>query len=863
MANYELNAFFVYNGFVVEKTLALGKTFFFEQRLLDSFSRDRYKALWEFGFAPKNNYFVPAISFLHELSTCFIDCIATDATVEISRQAPLLPPKRSLGLLRSVPFASGAFLVNADWLQHTWSKLGEIFEADIASFDGSIADYLRARNESIRPVGRVYFHLVQSTFEEAPFAFLATYTTGTRNKIQHLPLKNALLEYKEDHDKLLSLLSTVSKVTEKSAFIFELFSSGELFAPLKFTAAEAHAFLKEVPLYEECGVVCRIPDWWRKKYSSRLAVAIGERPTTALGLDTILSFDPQIYLGDTPLSRTEVAEMLQGADGLSLIKGRWVEVDHEKLQAVLAAFDQAATTGSITLTEALHLQLGLGKPLATLDVEELELSNGQWLQEYQAQLSNLNQLEQLPISPDFAGKLRPYQQLGFSWLGLMQRFGFGALLADDMGLGKTIQVLALLSYLRQSRQIKTLLIVPASLLGNWQNELAKFTPQISYQVLHSNSREFDPTAAELFITTYAMLNRLDGLQSFEWDIQIADEAQAIKNPGTKQSKAVKAIKAKFRIAITGTPIENNLADLWSLFDYLNKGLLGSGSEFGKFITALRYQPQGYNRLRQIISPFILRRLKSDKNIIADLPDKIEVTIFTTLSRKQSLLYSQYVSKMAERLEESVGIERRGLLLASLTKLKQICNHPDHYLGGGDFSPKSSGKFQQLQELCETIVQNREKLLVFTQFREMCEPLAAYLTEVFGRSGLVLHGQTPVSQRSQLVEEFNSESYIPFMVLSLKAGGLGLNLTAANHVVHFDRWWNPAVENQATDRAYRIGQQKNVLVHKFVTKGTLEEKIEQMLIQKQKLAGDIIAASGENWIFELDNQELLELFRLEA
>lgn len=863
MSNYELNAFFVYNGFIVEKTPAQNKVFFFEQKLLDNFTLNKYQSLWEFGFLPKNIACAPAIAFLHYLSSRFIDCIAKDATVEISRQAPPLSLKHCSELLKVLPFVTGAEFVDSGWLQHIWMELGQIFQADIATFSGSVADYLRARNESIRPVGRVYFHLVQSPFTDSPFAFLATYSTGSKHNIQHLPLKDALVEYKEQHEQLISLLATVSKVAEQSPFILELFSSGELFAPLKLNIDEAHTFLKEVPLYEDCGVVCRIPDWWRQKYTSRLTVKIGEAQTVAMGLETLLSFEPQIHLGDIPLSREEVATILAEANGLSLIKGKWVEVDQEKLQAALAAFDWSRKTVTISLREALRLQLGLGKNLPLIDNTQLELTNGQWLEAYQEQLTNLNKLEQLSISQDFIGQLRPYQQLGLNWLGLMRKLGLGALLADDMGLGKTIQVLALLDHLHKSTPLKSLLVVPASLLGNWQSELDKFAPHIRYQVLHTAQREFVPANAELFITTYNMLTRLEVLQTTSWDILIIDEAQAIKNHATKQSKAVKAVPAAFRIAITGTPLENNLADLWSIFDFLNRGLLGTSTEFLKFSQSLRHNPLGYTKLRQVITPFLLRRIKSDKSIIADLPDKIELINFTGLSRKQAILYSQLVNKLGGALEEAEGINRRGLLLASLTKFKQICNHPDQYLGAGEFNPKFSGKFSQLAEICQIIAQKREKVLIFTQFREMCAPLAAYLAEIFGRSGLVLHGGTAVHRRRELVEQFNSDNYIPFMVLSLKAGGVGLNLTAANHVVHFDRWWNPAVENQATDRAFRIGQQKNVLVHKFVTKGTIEEKIDLMLAQKQKLAGDIIAASGENWIFELDNSELLSLFRLEG
>ena len=342
---------------------------------------------------------------------------------------------------------------------------------------------------------------------------------------------------------------------------------------------------------------------------------------------------------------------------------------------------------------------------------------------------------------------------------------------------------------------------------------------------------------------------------------ILDEAQAIKNSATKQTKAIKKLPAIFRIALTGTPIENNLANLWSLFDFLNKGLLGTAQEFKNFSKSLEQTPENYQKLRRILSPFILRRLKTDKKIISDLPEKIEQIDYTNLSKKQIVLYRKQIVDLENKIRNSEGIARRGIILATITKLKQICNHPDQFLGLENYNPAESGKFDLLKEICETICAKREKVLIFTQYKEITNYLADYLSKIFNREGLIIHGGTNVKKRTEFVELFNSETYIPFMILSVKAAGVGLNLTAASHVIHFDRWWNPAVENQATDRAYRIGQNKNVVVHKFVAKGTIEEKIDEIINRKKMLAENVIG-SGEKWITELTDEEIISMMKLE-
>ncbi|MBW2683597.1 MAG: DEAD/DEAH box helicase, partial [Deltaproteobacteria bacterium] len=502
--------------------------------------------------------------------------------------------------------------------------------------------------------------------------------------------------------------------------------------------------------------------------------------------------------------------------------------------------------------------------------------NGEWLQSVFHRMTHPGQLPKVHTDDRFKAKLRPYQQDGLRWLSELNGLGFGACLADDMGLGKTVQVLAFLNVLAASHRDKTkpaasLLIIPASLLANWEQEIIKFFPELkvffAHPSMHTPHRvkapaDKDLDRLDLVITTYALAQRHDWLSEYNWNYVILDEAQAIKNPGTKQTRAVKKIPAANRIAMTGTPVENRLSDLWSLFDFVNPGLLGTSKEFATFSKGLADHPDGYGRLRKMTAPFILRRLKTDSSIISDLPDKVEMKSWADLSRKQTVIYQQLVDNMAEVLESADGIQRKGMILAALTKFKQICNHPDQYAGVDGYNEKESGKFARLREISTIIHEKREQVLIFTQFKEMTEPLAHFLETIFGRPGLILHGSVAVSKRKKIIEQFQSGEYVPFMVLSLKAGGVGLNLTRANHVIHFDRWWNPAVENQATDRVFRIGQQKKVMVHKFITRGTIEEKIDEMLEQKAQLSADVLAASGEKWLTEMKNDELSDLFRLQ-
>jgi non-specific serine/threonine protein kinase len=475
--------------------------------------------------------------------------------------------------------------------------------------------------------------------------------------------------------------------------------------------------------------------------------------------------------------------------------------------------------------------------------------------------------------------LRPYQRHGVAWLHFLSGLGLGACLADDMGLGKTIQVLALLLRERPAGGAAagpSLLVVPASLLGNWRAEAARFAPSLRLVFLHPAEAdradleriERDPagqlSSADLAVTTYSMLARQAWLTQVDWRLVIVDEAQAIKNPGTNQSRAVKKLPARARVALTGTPVENRLGDLWSIFDFLNPGLLGSAKVFKSFVADLNARPHDqFAPLRRLVAPYILRRMKTDRSIIADLPDKVETTRFCNLTLPQARLYEQVVGAMKTALENSDGIKRRALVLQTLMRLKQVCNHPSQATGDGGYAAEESGKFQRLAEICEELAERQERTLVFTQFREIIDPLAAHLTRIFGRPGLTLHGGTSVHKRKGLVEQFQREDGPPFFILSLKAGGTGLNLTAASQVIHFDRWWNPAVEDQATDRAFRIGQKRNVLVHKFVTRGSVEERIDKMIAEKRKMAAEILSGGGEVDLTSLSDAELIELVRLDV
>lgn len=834
-----------------------------DQNLKTQFETDRWTALYYMGLAERRADLSPSAAFLYLLSDAFFKALTSLSDLELYRENAKAPLTETDRLLRAVPFTIGSEYVDERWIKRIFHQLNRVFSKEIAAYNGTVSLYLTEQSQRLRVPERIFFHLVENKDSGFPFAFLATYATRDEcGRVCHVPLQYALTEYKNQRGKLLDLLSCLNRAAEVSELISSFMESGEMFHPLQLTAEEAYDFLTHVEAIEAVGILCRIPNWWKKRCAAvSLSVRLGENKPSLLGFDSLVSVQPELAVDGVPLTHEDIQALLAQTEGLAFLKGKWVEVDHKRLRSLLEEMDGLPL--SITLMDAMRLGLEQ-KPQA--DIGTLT-TNGTWLSTLLTNLKRPESIRSAVLPKGFRAQLRPYQKNGYTWLTYMDKLGFGACLADDMGLGKTVQVLAYLERLRSGKKdARVLLIVPASLLGNWKRETERFVPSLDYQILHGRraaalEEQLEENNVFLTITTYGMAMRLKALQETRWDCVILDEAQAIKNPLTKQTREIKKLPTRMRIAMTGTPIENDLTNLWSLFDFLNKGLLGTSQEFRTYCAGLSDDPEGYARLKGMISPFLLRRVKTDKRVIADLPDKLEMVDRVALTKKQAVLYRKAVSDSRRRLEESEGIERRGVVLGLIMKLKQICNHPDQYLGQQTFAMEDSGKLIMMRELCETIREKRERVLVFTQFREITEQLAAFLTDVFHAEGCVLHGGTPAAKRSEIVDSFQGERYVPFVVLSVKAGGTGLNLTKANHVIHFDRWWNPAVENQATDRAYRIGQSKNVMVHKLVCEGTIEEKIDALIESKRTLTENIIGTGSEKWITELSNDELMSLLRL--
>jgi superfamily II DNA or RNA helicase len=797
------------------------------------------------------------------------------------------PPAAELAsLVLTAPMMAGAEYLTKDILRALWEATAAALAKSLASAKSDLQSFLKALNPAWNLVGRVHFNLAENRRDqEAPFAFMATYTTqlSAQAKAQHLPLGQALREYAgaANRGKLLSLLVPVQRAAEHCPWLMPMIEAGEIFHPLRWSPQEASRLLASVPELESAGVVVRMPATWRASRPPRpqVTATVGTRAPSKLGLEGVLDFRMDVTLDGERLTAQEITELLAGTDSLVLLRGRWVELDRVRLERTMQEFRRAeelAAKDGLTFAEAMRMLAGAAIGSNTDDAADADWSRvttGPWLAETLQALRAPDGKDAHP-GPALRGTLRPYQQAGTHWMHLLSGLGLGACLADDMGLGKTIQVLSLLLVQKRTNSAcqPSLLVAPASLLANWIAEIEKFAPDLKAVIVHPSAmspeqvKQFTPERAaemDLVITSYGSLLRLPTLTETAWRFAILDEAQAIKNPNAKQTKAAKALQAKARIALTGTPVENHLGDLWSIFDFINPGLLGNAKQFTRYTKQLAdRETNPYGPLRELVRPYILRRMKTDKAIIADLPDKTELKAYCGLSRKQAALYEQAVQELEKRLEDADGIERKGVVLAMLMRLKQICNHPSQWLNDNAWAEADSGKWARLREIAEVIAARQEKLLLFSQFREMTAPLAEFLAGIFGRPGLVLHGNTPVKDRRALVQRFQHEETVPFFVLSLRAGGTGLNLTAASHVAHFDRWWNPAVENQATDRAFRIGQNRNVLVHKFVCRGTVEEKIDALIDSKQGLSNELLTGTGELNLTEMPDEQLLRLVRLD-
>ncbi|MBD2771355.1 DEAD/DEAH box helicase [Iningainema tapete] len=647
---------------------------------------------------------------------------------------------------------------------------------------------------------------------------------------------------------------------------------------MQITLEEAFDFLKESAwVLEDAGFKVIVPAWYtpagrrrakiKLKASASKLSATKSKTKSYFGIDSLVQYEYELAIGNQQVTPQEWEQLIKAKTPLVHFRGQWIELDRDKMQQLLEFWQSNNDEQpEMTLLELLQRNAEAG--------EEWEIEHDEALSEMMAKLQDKSQLEPVSHLPQLQGNLREYQKRGVSWLQYLERLGLNGCLADDMGLGKSVQVIARLVQERELLDflLPTLLIAPTSVVGNWQKEIAKFAPHLKTIVHHGSDRLQNPhfKAAcqqhDVVITSFTLARKDEKLlTSVEWQRIVIDEAQNIKNPKTAQTKAILKISAKHRLALTGTPVENRLLDLWSIFNFLNPGYLGKEAQFRKsFEIPIQKENDRVKSvtLKKLVEPLILRRVKTDQSIISDLPDKVEQKLYTNLTKEQASLYEVVIKEVEEKLQETEGIQRKGLILSTLMKLKQICNHPAQFLqDGSEFSPERSHKLSRLASMVDEAISEGESLLIFSQFTEVCENIEKHIKHTLHCNTYYLHGGTTRNRREKMIEEFQQPDTEPSVfILSLKAGGVGITLTKANHVFHFDRWWNPAVENQATDRAFRIGQKKNVFVHKFVAIGTLEERIDQMIEDKKKLSSTVVG-SDETWLTELDNEAFKQLIAL--
>ncbi|MEH1805854.1 DEAD/DEAH box helicase [Nostoc sp.] len=703
--------------------------------------------------------------------------------------------------------------------------------------------------------------------------FLVDATTIWNNPVERLVYENRTIE--QPQETFLRGLGVASRLYPAIAPSFET----EYPQSSRITPIQAYEFIKAVAWrLEDSGLGVILPpslanrEGWANRLGLKITAETPKGKQGRLGLQSLLNFQWQLAIGGQTISKAEFDKLVALNSPLVEINGEWVELRPQDIKTAQTFFTTRKDQMALSLEDALRFSTGDTQVIEKLPVVSFEASGA--LQELIGALSNNQVIAPLPTPTGFKGQLRPYQERGAAWLSFLERWGLGACLADDMGLGKTVQFIAFLLHLKEQDALEnpTLLVCPTSVLGNWEREVNKFAPSLKILQYHGDKRPKGKAFLEavkkhdLIVTSYSLLHRdIKSLQSVSWQIIVLDEAQNVKNPEAKQSKAVRELEATFRIALTGTPVENRLQELWSILDFLNPGYLGNKQFFQRRF-AMPIEKYGdtasLTQLRSLVQPFILRRLKSDRDIIQDLPDKQEMTVFCGLTGEQAALYQQVVEQSLVEIESAEGLQRRGMILALLIKLKQICNHPAQYLKQATLEQHNSAKLLRLEEMLEEVLAESDRALIFTQFAEWGKLLKPYLEKQLGREIFFLYGSTSKKQREEMIDRFQHDPQgPPIMILSLKAGGVGLNLTRANHVFHFDRWWNPAVENQATDRVFRIGQTRNVQVHKFVCTGTLEEKIHDMIESKKQLAEQVVGA-GEEWLTEMDTDQLRNLLLLD-
>lgn len=827
-------------------------------------------------------------SLVREALTRFAhSCAENPSDDERALQSLLPSSSRVVHSVEALPPVKGGEYVTGQVVRQWHDMLMEHIRGELEKRKVSASQWVQGLGEPWNRIGRVFFHLAENRDDltgSRPFAFLATFAhkSTTGGELSHLPLGRAVQLYHDDHRALLALLQPLKEAAVESPLLKEVLDNGDIYAPMAWDAQKARDFLHDVPVFEKAGIIVRMVNLWKKQPQKlQLAVAADRkeedgREGRSFSVHSMLSFSVSAVLGGRRLSPDELEALLASDGGLLRFNGEWVDVDAGKIRQLLERWRQAVGMMNrlgIPLIQGLRLLVGgssarlQGLPP---DDPDCRMEMGERLSEAMKTFEGAGSGSALTLRGTLDGVLRPYQRDGVSFLHRMTEAGFGACLADDMGLGKTLQCLAWLSLLHTRGEFDSLpavIVVPASLLENWREEIEKFAPELNPVVLHpatmagSDWRHLAKSPEEwlrrydVAITTYGMTTRLSWLKELEFPALVLDEAQAVKNNASQRTRAVRGLVSPRKVALSGTPVENSLSELWSLMDILNPGLLGSRDEFDSFTKGMGTD---YSPLRKLVHPFILRRMKTDPALIPDLPDKSEMASYCSLTPWQAALYKSQVDALHAVLEEPDPSARLMLILPFLSRFKQICNHPAQFLGRGAFDTPESGKFMRLQELAEGIASRQEKLIIFTQFRGMISPLHDLLSAIYGRPGLVLHGGVPVPQRQQLVNAFQQEEGPPFFVLSLKAAGTGLTLTQANHVIHFDRWWNPAVENQATDRAYRIGQHRNVLVHRMICRGTIEDRIDHLLKEKQALSDSLFDGGVEKLLAGMTPDEIRKL-----
>lgn len=788
-----------------------------------------------------------------------------------------------LSLAEQFPPVPGAEYLTSGTIAGWFEDFRRLLKKELGIRGITPAAWLNGLGAPWNQIGKVFFHLAENRDDATgtrPFAFMATFAhqSAADNQARHLPLSTALKLHEGNHTALLAVLQPLKEAARESPLLQRLLDTGKIYAPLAWSAAEARDFLQDTPAYERAGIMVRMVNLWKKsppKLQVKVTADTSEEGKAAhssgLSVHSLLRFSVSATLGGRDLTPEELEELLRHGDGLIRFKGEWVRVDALKVRELMDRWSRASRMMSslgIPLVQGLRLLVN-GPPdrLAELPEpdEDCRMEPGRGLQEALDILGGAVPAA-VPEAPSpLKELLRPYQKEGFSFLYRVTERGFGACLADDMGLGKTLQALAWLDSLRREGKldaVPALIVAPASLLGNWKEEAERFAPGLVLRLMHPSVPDsWNPAfrhhsqPCHAVITTYGMAVRTPALAELDFPAIILDEAQAIKNAGSARSRAILSLRGARRAALSGTPVENNLNELWSLMQFLNPGLLGSRKSFEAFTRSLE---QGYAPLRRLVRPFILRRMKTDPALVPDLPDKTEIPAYCPLTPEQAALYQTQIDALHAMLDEPDPAARLMLVLPVLARLKQICNHPAQFQGTDDYAPERSGKFLRLQELCAAIAERQEKAILFTQFRSIIPHLHDLLSAVFGRSGLTLHGGTPIPERQAIVTAFQKETGPPFCILSLKAAGTGLTLTQASHVIHVDRWWNPAVENQATDRAYRIGQHRNVLVHSLICRGTIEDRIDAMLAAKSRMADDLFSGGPEQWLTQMSAEELKAL-----